>query len=320
MVPVHFAKRTHVNRPPGRFCFGRKYAIIYDMKRFERYVDTTKGSLPPQIRALVAGRDIAAATNEFNAYMTALATDFHRQLADGADKNDIVLTAPGKLFGHDVKLDYVASGSMGSVYKMEINGHEFAFKINRNSAHGELYVMPLQQRARGLVNPVHIGAVFEYGGRKYSWVLSDYISHDRADSFEAAQEKMYYMYLTKGLTVTDSHPNNFKDGKLIDTPSLTPRYNRADDIRKLTRVEQNIVQRLAYCIKTNDIDTFARLVATARTKNPAVINYMFLAMKLGRPTMAWSSSDNKFINRLRKFERVIDTVYHAGKASPEFIR
>ena len=48
----------------------------------------------------LAGRDIAAATNEFNAYMTALATDFHRQLVDGADKNDIVLTAPGKLFGH----------------------------------------------------------------------------------------------------------------------------------------------------------------------------------------------------------------------------
>ena len=123
------------------------------------------GALPDALRQM-AGRDIAAATNEFNAFMTVLATDFHRQLADGADKNNIVLTAPGKLFGRDVKLDYVASGSVGSVYKMQIGDQAYAFKINRNSSHGELSVMSLQRRARGLVNRVHIGAVFDFNGRK----------------------------------------------------------------------------------------------------------------------------------------------------------
>lgn len=68
------------------------------MKKFNRFEHKNMGALPDSLRKM-AGRDIAAATNEFNAFMTVLATDFHRQLADGADKNNIVLTAPGKLFG-----------------------------------------------------------------------------------------------------------------------------------------------------------------------------------------------------------------------------
>lgn len=283
------------------------------MKKFNRTKHKSMGALPDALRQMVAGRDIAAATNEFNAFMTTLATDFHRQLASGTAKNDIQLTAPGKLFGHDVKLEYVASGSVGSVYKMQIGDQSYAFKINRNSSHGELSVMSLQKRARGLVNKTHIGAVFEYDGRKYSWVLSDYISRDREYGFESAMEKMYYMYLTRGLTVTDAHPNNFMDGKLIDTPSLTRRDGKVDDIGQLTRIEQNMVARLAYCIKTDDADTFSQLVSTARTKNPGVINYMFLAMKYGRPASFSVDGMNEFAGRLKKFESIIDTAYRANK-------
>lgn len=290
------------------------------MKKFDRTKHKNMGALPDALRQMVAGRDIATATDEFNAFMTTLAADFHRQLMSGADKNYIVLTAPGKLFGHDVKLDYVASGSVGSVYKIQIGDQTYAFKINRNSSHGELSVMPLQKRARGLVNPVHIGAVFEFGGRKYSWVLSDYIARDRTDGFESAMEKMYYMYLTKGLTIRDSHPGNFKDGKLIDIPSLDTRDDELDDIKRLTRVEQNMVARLAYCIKTNDIDTFAQLVVHARTKNPAVIDYMFLAMKFGRAPIFGAGRTNDFAQRLRRFESIIDTAYRANKRAPEHVR
>lgn len=289
------------------------------MKKFISSVHKNMGALPEPLRKM-AGGDARTATHEFNAFMTALATEFHRQLADGSDKNNIVLTAPGKLFGHDVKLDYVASGSMGSVYKIQIGDQTYAFKINRISSHDELSIMALQRRARGLVNPVHIGAVFEYDGRKYSWVLSDYISRDREDGFESAMEKMYYLYLTKGLTIRDAHPYNFKDGKLIDTASLDTRDGEHDDIKRLTRVEQNMVARLAYCIKTNDIDTFAQLAAHARTKNPAVINYMFLAMRFGRPASFSVGKMNDFAQRLRRFQSIIDAAYRANKRAPEHVR
>ena len=289
------------------------------MKKFNRSVHNSMGAMPPQIRAMIAGRDVVAATNEFNAAITKIASDFHRQLATDMSPEQIELTSP-QIFGHDVSLEYVASGSVGSVYKMQIGDQTYAFKINRNTLHGELYAMALQKRARGLVNPVHIGAVFEYGGRKYSWVLSDYIARDREDGFESAMEKMYYLYLTKGLTVRDAHPGNFKNGKLIDTPSLDMRDGEHDDIKRLTRIEQNIVQRLAYCIKTNDIDTFPQLAAHAHTQNPAVINYMFLAMKFGRAPIFGAGQTNDFAQRLRRFESIIDTAYRANKRAPEHVR
>ena len=252
--------------------------------------------------------------------MTELATDFIAQLSNGVQKNEIKLTAPRKLFGHDVKLKYVASGSIGTVYKMQISNLDFAFKINRQSLHGELYAMNLQRRARGLVNPAHIGAVFEYGGHKYSWVLSGYIARDRENSFESAMEKLYFAYLTKGLTINDAHPGNFKDGKLIDIPSLDTRDNKVDDIKQLTRVEQNMVQRLAYFIKTNDIEKFEKMVSVARLKNPAVINYMFLVMKFGRAPMFGTGKTNDFALKLRPFESVVNAAYRANKRGLEYTR
>ena len=289
------------------------------MKKFNRFDHKNMGSLPEPLRK-IAAQDARAATREFNALMTELATDFIAQLSNGTQKNKITLTASRKLFGQDVKLEYVASGSVGTVYKMQIGDLSYAFKINRNSLHGELYAMALQRRARGLVNQAHIGAVFEFGGRKYSWVLSDYVARDRADGFESAMEKLYFAYLTKGLTINDAHPGNFKDGKLIDIPSLDTRDNKVDDIKQLTRVEQNMVARLAYYIKTNDIEKFTKTVEMARTTNPAVINYMFVAMKFGRPPMFVAGNTNDFSLKLRRFESVIDMAYRANKRAPELSR
>jgi hypothetical protein len=36
-------------------------------------------------------------------------------------------------------------------------------------------------------------------------VLSDYISRDRENGFESAMEKLYFAYMTKGLTINDEH-------------------------------------------------------------------------------------------------------------------
>ena len=59
---------------------------------------------------------------------------------------------------------------------------------------------------------------------------------------------------------------------------------------------------------------FEQLVATARTRNPAVINYMFLAMRYGRPASFSVGKMNEFAGRLKKFESIIDTAYRANKA------
>ena len=58
---------------------------------------------------------------------------------------------------------------------------------------------------------------------------------------------------------------------------------------------------------------FEKMVATARVTNPSVINYMFLAMKFGRPPMFASGGTSDFANRLRSFESIIDTAYRANK-------
>lgn len=277
------------------------------MKKFNRAVHKTMGEMPPVIRQLIGDADVAAATAEFNEYMSALAMDFHSRLADDIAPADIELKPSKKLFGQKVSLKYIASGSVGSVYKMTIGDNTFAFKINRRATTGELAVMPMQKRVRGLVNKTHIGSVFEFNGRKYSWVISDFIENNRANGFESAMEKLYFAYITKGVSITDAHPNNFKDGRLIDTPSLGKRQGEIDDIKNLTRVQVDIVKKLAYCIKTDDMPRFQSLVMRATTENPAVITYMFFAMKYAkRPTFAIGKTDD-FSLKLRRYEEVINS-------------
>ena len=277
------------------------------MKKFNRAVHKSMGQLPPILRQLIGDADIAIATAEFNEYMTVLAKDFHSRLATDIAPADIELKPSKKLFGQTVSLDYIASGSVGSVYKMTIGSHAFAFKINRRPTTGELAVMPLQKRARGLVNKIHFGSVFEYNGRRFSWVLSDYISQDHKNSFESAMEKLYFAYITKGLSITDAHPNNFKNGKLIDVPSLGMRNGAIDDIANLSRTEQKLVQRLAYYIKTDDIKNFEKLVASSLKQHSSVVNYMFYAMKFAKGATFAVGKTDAFSTKLRRYEAVINS-------------
>lgn len=263
------------------------------------------GELPPQLLKYVENKNISAATVEFNDFITTVARNFHDALAVDTPKENIVLNAPS-LFGLPVKLDYTASGSVGSVYKMQIGDEVFALKINRNSAFGELDVMPKQKRARGLLNKMYAGAVFEHGGRKYSWVLSDYVANDKESSFSRAMEKLYYAYLTKGIDITDAHANNFIDGKLIDQASFTNRTGKIDDIKQLTRVQVDIVKKLVYCIKTNDVPRFEYLINRAVAHNPAVVNYMFFAMKFGKSPAIGAGKMDGFAARLKKFESIVN--------------
>ncbi|MDE6478243.1 MAG: hypothetical protein K2L94_03270 [Alphaproteobacteria bacterium] len=278
------------------------------MKKFNRTVHKTMGSLPPQLRKYIQPGNIRAATGEFHELMNRIATDFHTQLDAGVAPAQIVPMA-GHLFGMPVKLDYVASGSVGSVYKMQIGDDVFAFKINRQSAFGELDVLPRQGRARNLVNKMYLGAVFEHGGRKYSWVLSDYVPDDSVDSFYNAMEKLYYAYLTKGVDIRDAHPNNFKNGKLIDPASFARRDGKIDDIKKLTRTEIDIVKKMVHCIRTDDVEKFSDWVSKCVIKYPAVINYMFLGMKFGKSPVFGVGSNAPFAIKLKPFETIINSAH-----------
>lgn len=274
------------------------------MKKFNRRIHRSMGALPPQLLKYADNGDIKSATAQFNEYITARAREFHDQLTDDIAVANIELNTPN-LFGMPVKFDYIASGSVGSVYKMQIGDDVFALKINRNSSTGELNVMPIQARARNLVNKMYMGTVFEHDGRKYSWVLSDYVARDRKNSFNTAMEKLYYAYLSKGIGITDAHSNNFKDAKLIDQASFSMRNGKIDDINKLTRVERNIVQKLVYYIRTDDVAAFRDLMGRVAKKHPAVINYMFFAMKFGKSPLFGPDKTDAFSVKIKKFDAIV---------------
>lgn len=202
------------------------------------------------------------------------------------------------------------------MYQIHIGDVTFAFKINRRSAFGELDVLSRAHGVRNLINKMHIGGVFEYGGRKYSWVISDYIADDKQDSFYYAMEKLYYAYLTRGITITDAHSNNFKNGKLIDPGAYVGRPGKIDDIRQLTRDEVDLVKKLAYCIRTDDVARFERLVARCVAEHPHVIDYMFFAMKFGKSPIFGVHSSLPFAQRIKKFESIINSAHGPRQMNP----
>lgn len=276
------------------------------MKKFNRRIHKTMGSLPPQLFKYIDVADIKSATIQFNEYINQIATDFHAQLEHWSYRDNIKLSAPN-LFGQPVKLKYIASGSIGSVYKLEIGSEIFALKINRNASYnGELDVIPMQKRAKGLLNHAYMGAVFEYNNRKYSWVLSDFVEHDTARSFEEAMQKLYFAYLTKGVTMHDAHPGNVKAGKFIDIPSFDMRDGHVDDIRKLNLRQVDIVKKLVNFIKTDNMDSFQKLVNHIKDSEPDIITYMFFAMKFGRSPVLETKSP-KFFAKIKKYENIINS-------------
>lgn len=267
------------------------------------------GSLPPALLKYATGQDASAATSEFNNAITSIASDFHDQLDNGIAPENIK-PHTSEIFGLPVRLDYVASGSVGSVYKMQIGDEVFALKINRNASAGEMEVIAEQSRAPNLINKMYLGQIFEHAGRKYSWVLSDYIANDSENSFSRAMEKLYYAYLTKGVSIVDSHPNNFKGGKLIDQASFTKRTGKIDDIKQLTRIEVDKVKKLVYYIKTDNVSEFQKLIEKISETNPAVVKYMFFAMKFGKSPV-FSNRESSFAAKLKKFETIVNTAYRA---------
>lgn len=275
------------------------------MKKFNRKIHKTMGSLPPQLFKYIDGADIKSATIQFNEFINRIATDFHAQLEHWSYRDNIKLSAPN-LFGQPVKLKYIASGSIGSVYKLEIGSEIFALKINRNASYnGELDVIPMQKRAKGLLNRAYMGAVFEYNNRKYSWVLSDFVEHDTARSFEDAMIKMYFAYLTKGIIVRDTHPGNIKGGKIIDIPSFDMRDGAIDDIKKLNLRQIDIVKKLVNFIKTDNMADFEKMVNRVKVSDPIIIQYMFFAMKFGRAP-ALSINAKEFFAKIKRYEVVIN--------------
>lgn len=275
------------------------------MKKFNRKIHKTMGSLPPQLFKYIDGADIKSATIQFNEFINRIATDFHAQLEHWSYRDNIKLSAPN-LFGQPVKLKYIASGSIGSVYKLEIGSEIFALKINRNASYnGELDVIPMQKRAKGLLNRAYMGAVFEYNNRKYSWVLSDFVEHDTARSFEDAMIKMYFAYLTKGIIVRDTHPGNIKGGKIIDIPSFDMRDGAIDDIKKLNLRQIDIVKKLVNFIKTDNMADFEKMVNRIKVSDPIIIQYMFFAMKFGRAP-ALSINAKEFFAKIKRYEVIIN--------------
>lgn len=271
------------------------------------------GSLPPALMRRVSDMDMSAATAEFNDAITEIARDFHVALAaDNAPEN--IKLSSREIFGLPVALDYVASGSVGSVYKIQIGEDVFALKINRNDSAGEMDVIGKQSKARNLVNKMYMGHIFEHNGRKYSWVLSDYIARDRENSFANAMEKLYYAYLTKGVDIVDAHANNFMDGKLIDQASFTTRAGKIDDIKRLTRTEVDKVKKLVYYIKTDDVSAFKDLVSHLMKTNPGVIRYMFFAMKFGKSPIFGPNKTDPFSVKIAKFESIVNDA-HSGRAA-----
>ncbi|MBR4892154.1 MAG: hypothetical protein IKZ34_03180 [Alphaproteobacteria bacterium] len=275
------------------------------MKTFNRKIHKFIGSLPPQLFKFIDMADIRNATKEFNEFVNKIAIDFHSKLENWTYSKEIKLSAPN-LFGQPVQLQYIASGSVGSVYKISIGSETFALKVNRNSsAFGELEVIPVQRRAKNLLNRTYAGSVFEYKGRKYSWVLSDFIEKDTNRSFEEAMEKLFFTYITKGIEIHDAHPGNFKGGKVIDIPSFADREGKIDDIKQLNLRQVDIVKKLSNYIRVDNMTAFQKLVNCIKISEPDIVKYMFFAMKFGR-SPALQTNSPEFFAKIKKYESIIN--------------
>lgn len=250
------------------------------MKAFDAFNPEPVGSIPPQLFKYIDGENIRGATDEFIHFINDIALQLHTRLSGVEDtkKNvaSVKLDAP-KLFGQDVTLDFIGSGTMASVYKIKIGTETFALKINTHRSYvrsDELGVIKLQRSARNLVNKTYIGAPFRFGGYDYTWLLSDYVAGDRLNSYERGREKILYARLTKGLDYSDPGIDNLKDGKIIDLAGVY----KTKPLLNLTRTEIDMVKKLVHCMRTDDMPRFQELLNRMIITNPSVVKHMFLNM------------------------------------------
>lgn len=232
-----------------------------------------RGAIPPQLLRELGNVDISDATREFVDYMNAVAGDFIAQ-AGYADEQfvepeDVDLYTP-QLFGMPVKVKYIGSGTIGAVYKMEIAGHVFSFKIIRATyGDDETRAIDMYPRARNLIKRPYIGG----GMLGYSWILSDWVPDEHVSDFNRGMEKIFLAGITKGVYYNDAYTDgNIIDGKIVDYGGL---YRRTS---KLTRVELDNVKRLVNLMKRGDMVGFDALCRVVAASHPRVINHMFVQM------------------------------------------
>jgi len=252
------------------------------MKKADDNFIGRRGSLPPQLFKYIDMNQIVVRTQEFTDYMNNLAVEFHKRLIASGRANELYLQdsiqidTPTKLFGQDVRMEYIDGGTVGTVYKMHIGEEVFAFKINRQpDIKHELLSIDIHKKARNLVNRSYIGSTFRFGNNNFSWVLMDYVDGDYANGFLDAKEKLFLAAMSKGLKYSDFYsPGNVKNGKIVDLAGV---YVNAIN---LSRVEIDMVKKFLYFMRTNDITGFTRLAEFVSKYNPDVIKYMFVKMAL----------------------------------------
>lgn len=252
------------------------------MKKADNNFTGCRGSLPPQLFKYIDMNQIAVRTREFTDYMNNLAIEFHKRLVATGHAGELFLLdsvqidTPRKLFGQPVRLEYVGSGTVGTVYKMHIGDAVFAFKINRqpNVKH-ELLAIDIYKKARNLVNKTYIGSTFQFENQNFSWVLMDYVDGDYENGFLDAQEKLFLAAMSKGLKYSDFYsPGNIKNAKIVDLAGV---YVNAIN---LSRIEIDMVKKFLYFMRTNDMAGFKRQAEFVSKHNPHVIKYMFVKMTI----------------------------------------
>lgn len=278
------------------------------MKKYTYNDKYTRGSLPQRLFKYIDMDNIRDATVQFSEFITNIAKQFHSKLnvfGEYSILESIELNAP-YLFGQPVDIKYVGSGITGTVYKITVGSESFALKINRASriATDEIENMHLYGRSRNLVNRIHIAAPFknEYG-EEFTWLLSDYIEQDSAQSFFRACEKLYFAYITKGIAFSDAHYNNFKNGKIIDSDSFRMRIDDADNFYKLSRTDIDTVKKLMRFVKIDDKKSFEDLL---KKSNKNVKDYIFFSMLYARGNFfPANNKNNDFINKIISFEKIV---------------
>lgn len=248
------------------------------MKSFDHTFRGRYGSIPPQLFPYIDTNNMASETRVFTEYMNAVAASFldkneELEYTSGPDTYRIDVPATPQLFGHDVTMEYIARGTVGAVFRMQIGEKAFAFKVNFHPQMiFDLRGISEYKRARNLINRPYIGATFSWRRRLHSWVLSDYQDADCANSYARAEEKLFYAGITKGLSYGDMHPQNVINGRIIDLCSV------CHSAPRLGPAEIDVVKKFVYLMRTNDTAGARALLRWAMLRHPGAIEYMYNRM------------------------------------------
>lgn len=330
---------TRGSLPPQLFKYIDQTNMADETARFTEYINSLSGDFLDRFSEMKQ-RNIASqkkqttpivddATNDDNA-VRAAAGDFWQTVRVAAgdfwqnvhhvqpdDTFATIVPQTPKLFGQDVKLEYIGHGMVGNVYKMQIGDATFALKINREpNVITDLAAIEMHRHARNLINRPYIGATFQHHGETYSWILSDYVAdgRDNDKSYANARDKVFYAAMTKGLKYSDLHFGNVKGGRIIDISGI-----ERNNIR-LSRIEVDMVKKFLYLMRTNDMPRFRQLAEIAVTRFPNVIKYMFVKMNIYQMEMPMQLQPFKkmLFDYNRRARAVFDAQSVSRNAQDEF--